>query len=112
MNVINCEYCDKEIPEDSLLCPYCGRKFTKFQNLVRIQKAKQERMMRTNKMKLKLMKGAFKPVKLQMSNMGQSKHFYEETKRGSKSKSIIYLLVFSIFITFIIVLAIVFGSIV
>ena len=111
MKTIECKYCGKEIPFDSLLCSYCGRQFNEVQGFIKAQKEKRRKIIELNKVKTKLMKDAFRPVKLQISKIRPFENSYERENEGFKSKLIIYFLGFSIFLTFIIVIIVTFGLI-
>ena len=102
-------FCGRQIPFDSVLCPYCGKTFNKLQNLINTQKVKRINIARINDIKRELIQKSFKPVKIQMSDMVQPKELDENISSGYKSKLIMYLLIFSIFITMFVVVIFVLG---
>jgi len=111
VKTVKCKYCGREILFDSTLCSYCGKVINKFQNLIDVQKKKQIDMAKMNETKMELIRNAFKPIKLQMSRIKQSGQLNENVRDSYKSKLVKYFLVFSMFITLLIVIVFVFGSI-
>jgi predicted Fe-S protein YdhL (DUF1289 family) len=109
MKTINCKFCKREVPFDSLLCPYCGRRFNEVQSFIEAQKEKRRKIMELNDVKRKLMMNTFKPIELKISNIGRSKYSHEGVMKGSKPKLVIYILIFFMFITLIAVVMIAFG---
>jgi len=109
MKIVKCKHCDRDIPFDSTLCPYCGNTFNEFRNLINDQKKKQINMAKINETKMELIKNSVRPVKLKMSNMGQSEQLNDNIKISYMPKLIKYLIIFSMFITLLIVMAIIFG---
>ncbi len=108
MKTINCKYCGREIPFDSTLCPYCGKIFNEFQNLIDIQKRKQINMAKMNETKMELIRNAFKPVKLRMSRLSRTGQLNVDIEDNYRPKLMKYFLIFSMFITLLVFIVIIF----